>query len=142
MSAQTQQVAPQAGSLPKPWLWQVWAAVIIALVVTLTAHFALRPPLAITPPSLSFLGDTCTVAFRATNNTSEPTSASLLVIAGIGIPGGDSTPPTHIEFARNTVSVSLSPGESKNLSCEFPVGGRTRPNAARIEIASTKIQVQ
>jgi hypothetical protein len=66
----------------------------------------------------------------------------LLVIAGIGIPGGDSTPPTYIEFARNTVSVSLAPKESKNLSCEFPVAGRTRPNTARIEIASTNNQVQ
>jgi len=132
----TGRAVPQAGSLPWPWPWHVWVAIGVAFAVTFTANFALKPSLAITPPALSFFGDNCTVTFRATNNTDERASASLLVIVGIGTPGGDSTSPTYTEFARKTVSVTLAPKQAANLSCEFPVAGRSRPNTARVEIAS------
>lgn len=138
MSAQTERFVPPAGSVARPWLWQIWAAVVVAFALAVIAHFAFKPAFAITPPTLSFLGDTCTVTFRTTNNTKLPGSTSLLVIAGVGTPGGDSTPPTYTEFARKTVSVLLAPKESKALSCEFPVAGSYLPNTVRVEIASYK----
>ncbi|MEQ1862674.1 MAG: hypothetical protein ABMA13_22365 [Chthoniobacteraceae bacterium] len=109
---------------------------MIGLAVLLAARFALKPPLEISPPALSVRGETCTVSFSATNNSNQPIRASLLVVAGCGTRGGQSAPPRYVEVARETVSVRLWPKESKRLSCEFPLAGRSRPNTARIEIVS------
>ena len=135
MNTQTKWAVPSAGSVSRPWLWQVWAAVIILFVVTLALPFALPPPLAVTPPTLSFLGDTCTVTARATNHTDQSTAAKLLVMVGIGTPTGRYRPPAYSEFARKTVPLSLAPKESRTFSCEFLVAGHPLPNTARIEIA-------
>jgi len=137
MSTQTGRIIPPAGSIPQPWPWRVWAALLITFAAVLTAHFAFAPPLAISPATLSFLGDSCAVHFRVTNTTGHPTAASLRVIIGIGAPGTESAPPSCTEFARNTVFVRLAPKESTSLSSEFAITGRWPPNTARIEIVST-----
>ena len=137
MSTQTGRIIPPAGSIPQPWPWRVWAALLITFAAVLTAHFAFAPPLAISPATLSFLGDSCAVHFRVTNTTGHPTAASLYVILGIGSSGSESAPPSYTEYARKKVSVRLAPKESTSLSSEFAITGRWPPNTARIEIVST-----
>jgi hypothetical protein len=142
MSASTPRTVQPAGSIPRPWLWQVWAAIIVGLVAMLAVHYTFQPPLAVTSPTLSFLGDTCTVSFRATNNTDQAIFASFVVIAGIVSPAGDSTPPTDTEVVRKTLSVTLTPKQTANLSSEFSVSDQPRPNNARIEIETNNKPVQ
>ena len=137
MSTQTGRIIPPAGSIPQPWPWRVWAALLITFAAVLTAHFAFAPPLAISPATLSFLGDSCAVHFRVTNTTGHPTAASLYVILGIGSSGSESTPPSYTEYARKKVSVRLAPKESTSLSSEFAITGHWPPNTARVEIVST-----
>jgi hypothetical protein len=139
MSTEARRIVPPAGSIPRPWMWQVWAAVVVLFVATIGLHFALPAPLALTPPTLSFLGETCTVAFHATNHTDQPTTATLLVIIGIGTPASRYSPPNYSECARKTVPLCLAPKESRKISCEFSVAGRQLPNTAQIEIASSAV---
>lgn len=138
MSTRTQHEISPAGSVRRPWLWQVWAAIVIAFAIALAAHFALNPPLAISPPAITNLGNTYTVSFSATNNTDKRVTANLLIIAGIGRGSGKSGRPIYTEFARRPVSVKLWPKERKNLSLDFPIVGWPRPNTARVEIVSSE----
>lgn len=114
----------------------MWVAIIAVFSVALATHFAFKPSLAISPPVISHLGNTCTVSFNATNNTDKHVTANLVVIVRIGIRGGKSGRSSDTEFARKPISTSFWPKESKDLSCEFPVSGWPRPNTARVEILS------
>ncbi len=126
---------PPAGSTRKPWLWQIWLALLIAFALALTAHFMLRPDFALSPPILSFRDDTVTVTSEATNRTDWPITAVLRIIVGLGSPGTDARPPRYVELARRELAVSLGPCETRVISTKFPASPR-RPNTARIEIGA------
>ena len=111
MSTPAKRIVPPAGSIPGPWLWQIWA------------------------------GDTCTVTFCATNYTARPSTATLFVIVGFGTSAANYSPPSYSDFARKKLPLSLAPEESRNFSCEFPVINRPLPNTARIEVTSSTASV-
>ena len=137
---ETGRTVPPAGSIRRPWLWQVFAAAFVALAAALIAHFIFKPDLELSSPTLSFQDDICRAAFHAKNNTDQSASGRLRVIIGVGTPGGDANPPKYRELARKELSLSLAAGESKELYCDFPFSARSRPNTGRIEIASFDTQ--
>ena len=132
---------PNAGSLPRPWLWQIWVAVFIAFILALAAHFIFRTQLALSSPSFLTLGDTCTVTSEATNNTRQRVEASLVFTIGVG-----RNPKTgsgrYADLGRRTVSIVLAPGEHRAVSCEFSLADHQRPNIAQVEVESSNIPNQ
>lgn len=134
----TDHAVPNAGSLPRPWLWQVWVGIAIAFAAALTGYYAIRRPLSVTPPTLSCLGDTCTVAFTSDNNTDEARSVTFRVGIGLGTVTRKSGAGRYAEFAHQTVAVTLAPHESRKISCDFVSASQHRPNVAQVEITANQ----
>ena len=63
--------------------------------------------------------------------------AVLRVVVGSITPGNDARPTKYMEYAHNTLPVSLAPREKKSLTCEIRMPSRTlRANDTQIEVES------
>jgi len=136
------QTIPNAGSLPRPWLWQVWMGVCIAFLLALVAQFVFPSPLALSSPSFLTIGDTCTVTSEATNNTKQRVEASLAFTIVFGTSPRRSSSGRYADLGRRTVSIVLAPGEHRAVSCEFSLADHQRPNIAQVEVESSNIPNQ
>ena len=137
LNRKVERVVPPAGSTRRPWPWQIFAAIASAFVAAFLVRLAFPPALATTSPTLLYIGETCTIAFQATNNADSPVSASILVTAGLRGRGNKiSMSRPYVELASTTLAVTLAAREVRNLTWDFPLATGPHPNISQIEIVS------
>ena len=129
---------PPAGSARRSWPWGLWAALVGVFLVAL-GYVLLRPPvLEFSQPKLTFHdGGSCTVDFEATYHGERSTFGEANVILEVVTGASDTYPPTCVEVARQRIYLSLTPGISKSIICEFPASTKAPVSSSgRVEIAS------
>jgi hypothetical protein len=117
----------------------VWAGVIVTFFLVLGAYHLRRPELEFSDRTILTRSGICTATCQATNNSRTQISAVVNVVIGFGVPAGKYRPLRYHEVGRQALSLSLAPGESKTLTCDFSINVAPHEvNTTHIEIASLK----